>query len=115
VLFELARSLVLLRIRARGIRRATSPVKPKIPPAKSRPSLRLVRVVGCSGFRVPPSARHYASGCLPDLDVVRGLVPRWVPAGWHLIGQLDCACQGIWIPRVVGGHSVGSNGTVRTA
>ena len=57
---------------------------------------------------------EYASGCLPDLDVVDGLVPRWDPAGWHVRGKLDRACQGVWIPRVVGGHGVGSNGTVRT-
>src|SRR5712672_4217647 len=56
-----------------------------------------------------------ASGCLADLDVVGGLVPLWVPAGWHVIGNLDCACQSVWIPRVVGGHSIGNNGTVRTA
>jgi hypothetical protein len=33
----------------------------------------------------PDGTLQYASGCLPDLDVVGGLVPGWVPAGRHLI------------------------------
>src|ERR1700739_87055 len=59
-------------------------------------------------------ARQCASGCLPELDVVGLCVARWVPAGWHVIANLDCACQGVWIPRVVGGHSVGNIGAVQT-
>ena len=67
------------------------------------------------GFGVPRrNPAVCASGCRRELDGVGGLVPRWVPAGWHVIGKLDCACQGVWIPRVLAGHSVGNNGTVRT-
>src|SRR5271166_455307 len=55
------------------------------------------------------------SGRLLELDVVRVLVPGRVPAGCHVVGNLDCACQGDWIPHVMGGHSVGNDGTVRTA
>src|ERR1700753_649933 len=59
--------------------------------------------------------RWDASGCLPELDVVGLCIARRVPAGWHVIGNWDCACEGVWIPHVVGGHSVGNNGAVRTA
>jgi hypothetical protein len=67
------------------------------------------------GFGVPRrNPKVCASGCLRELDGVGGLVPGWVPAGWHVIGKLDCARQGVWIPCVLAGHSVGNNGTVRT-
>ena len=54
------------------------------------------------------------SGRLLELDVVGVLVPGRVPAGCHVVGNLDCACQGVLIPHVMGGHSVGNDGTVRT-
>jgi hypothetical protein len=63
---------------------------------------------------LPGRTQQYASGCLLELEGVGLCVARRVPAGWRVIGNLDRACQGVWIPHVVGGHSVGNNGTVRT-
>lgn len=66
------------------------------------------------GFGVPRRNPAVCASGLRELDGVGGLVPRWVPAGWHFIGNLVCARQGVWIPRVLAGHSVGNNGTVGT-
>ena len=56
-MFELARSLVLLRIRVLEIRRTASHVKPKIQLAKTRPSRRLVRMVDGRDLHTPSDLR----------------------------------------------------------
>jgi hypothetical protein len=46
---------------------------------------------------------RYALGSLPELDGVGVLVSRWIAAGWQQLGVSGCACEGVWIPCVVGG------------
>ena len=60
------------------------------------------------------TSHKYASGCLPQLDVVGYLVACRIAAFWRVSGCLHCASQGALVPRVVRGESIGNLGIVLT-
>ena len=52
--------------------------------------------------------RMDASGCLPELEVLVNVIPVAIAARCKLGGYLNCACEGVGIPHIVGRAALGT-------